>query len=177
MHVIMQQAVPTISKEGEHFQLRFDLGHDSFTVLMTPVALQALGLQCIALVPATAPEMSSKSVGDAVRQPAHLLKKLDDRSIQILLRESQLDTLIDFLWYMKDAELLKLILRNMSQHAAEMLMEDIDQSWHGKNPDNTLDANAKRGREAVVTTIATVRRLIAEGHIADVLGKAQEAGT
>lgn len=170
LHVTVQQAVPSLAKDGEHFRLRFDVGTDSFTAVLSPAALQTLGLQCIAHLPALAPQMSVASVEDAIRLPARLLKELDDRSIQLLLRECQSDDLINFLWYMKDAELLKLMLRNLSQRAAEMLMDDLDQTWRGKNPDDTLAIHAKRGREAVEEIMTIVRRLIDEGQLPDVLG-------
>lgn len=175
LHVVLLNAAPSIVRnaDSENFQVRFDLGNDSIVVELTPAALQTLGLQCVALMPRIGEQYTVASVEDAYRLPARLLKYLDDRSIQLLLREIQSDALVDFLWYMKDAELIKLMLRNMSERAAEMLMDDLDIQWRGKNPDNALVAYAKRGREAIQDIMTVVRRLIAEGQIPDVLGEAQ----
>lgn len=175
LRVTVHDAVPhlvrTSADDGEHFELRIEAGSASLVTRLTPAALQTLGLQCVALMPQLAPQYSVAGSEDAYRLPARLVKELDDRSIQILLRECQSDALIDFLWYMKDAELIKLVLRNLSQRAAEMIMDDLDLRWRGKNPDATLEANARRGREAVCEIMALVRRLIAASAIPDVLGE------
>lgn len=168
LHAIVQQSSPSLTRQDDCFHLRFDIGGDSFTAVMTPAELQALGLQCIAHMPSLMPQVSVASVEEAIRYPARRIKELDDRSIQILLRECQSDVLVDFFWYMKDADLIKLVLRNMSQRAAEMLMDDLDRTWRGKNPDSALEAYARRGREAVTETMTIVRRLIDEGQIPDV---------
>ena len=169
-HVSARNVSASVEKSVEGFKVRFDMEEGSFTALMTLAELQSLGLQCVVHIPSLMPEMSLRSKEDAVRHPARLLKELDDRSIQILLRECQSDVLVDFLWYMKDADLLKLVLRNMSQRAAEMLMEDIEGKWSGKNPDSTLDAHAKLGRTAVEEIMGIVLRLADEGQVVDIWG-------
>lgn len=180
LRITLRDATPSIARaaiaDGEHFLLRFDLGSDSVSAELTPAALQILGLQCVALMPQLGPQYTVASVEDACRLPARLLNELDDRSIQRLLRELQSDSLIDFLWYMKDAGLIKLMLRNMSERAAEMLMDDLNTQWRGKNPDQALATYARRGREAVQDVMAVVRRLIAEGLLPDVLGEGKSEG-
>jgi hypothetical protein len=175
LRITLRNAMPSIVRDAapnsENFLVRFDLGNDSVTAELTPTALQNLGLQCVALMPQLGPQYTIASVEDAYRLPARLLKELDDRSIQLLLRELQSDSLIDFLWYMKDADLIKLMLRNMSERAAEMLMDDLDRRWRGKNPDQALKEHAQSGREATQEIMAIVRRLIAEGQLPDVLGE------
>ncbi|HEX8989952.1 MAG TPA: FliG C-terminal domain-containing protein [Rhodocyclaceae bacterium] len=170
LSVSLKEAVPSVVKEGEMFRLQFDAGNDQVAVLLSPSTLQMLGLQCVALMPAIAPQLSVASVEQAFRMPAQIFKELDDRSIQTLLRECQFEYVIDFLWYMKDAELMKAFMRNMSQRAAEMLMDDLNSCWRGKDPDRTLAVSAKRGRDAVEAIISIARRLIREGQIPDVFG-------
>lgn len=172
MCVTLTHATPTIAPCDTfgNFQVRFETGSDTAIVTLTSAALQTLGLQCAALMPALFPAFTVASVEDAYRIPARAMKELDDRSIQLLLRECQSDTLIDFLWYMKDGDLIKLILRNMSERAAEMMMDDITSRWHGKNPDTALIVQAKRGREAILEVMEILRRLITEGQIQDVFG-------
>ena len=177
LRINLHDAVPSLARasapNGHNFLLRFDLGTDSVTAELTPAALQTLGLQCVALMPQLAPQYTVASVEDAYRLPARLLKELDDRSIQLLLRELQADSLIDFLWYKKDGDLIKLMLGNRSERAAEMLMDDLDRRWRGKNPDQALAAQAQCGRQATGEIMATARRLIGEGQLPDVLGEEQ----
>ena len=173
LRLSLRDAVPSIAPDGRNFLLRFDLGSDSVTAELTPAALQTLGLQCVALMPQLAPQYTVASVEDAYRLPARQLKELDDRSTQLLLRELQSDSLIDFLWYMKDGDLIKLMLRNMSARAAEMMMDDLDQRWRGKNPDRALVAQAQCGRAATQQVMAVVRRLIGEGQLPDILGEGE----
>jgi len=174
LRVTLTQATPSVTRDdapgSENFQLRIDADGATFVAILTPAALQTLGLQCVAHMPSLAPQYTVASVEDAYRMPARLLKELDDRSVQLLLRECQSDTLIDFLWYMKDVDLLKLMLKNMSERAAEMLMDDLDTRWRGRNPDHVLELHAKDGRAAVLEIMTIVRRLIAETQIPDVLG-------
>jgi hypothetical protein len=177
MRVTLTHATPSVAPDettdSPDFQVRFDVGGDSVVVTLTATALQTLGLQCVALMPMIAPKTTVASVEEAYRLPARFLKAFDDHSIQVLLRECQSDTLIDFLWYMKDAELIKLLLKNCSQRAAEMLMEDIDGRWRGKNPDTALEFNARCGREAVLEITGIARRLMAEGQLPNILGEGQ----
>ena len=172
MCVTLTHATPTIAPDDTpgNFQLRFETGTDTAIITLTSSALQTLGLQCAALMPALFPAFTVAGVEDAYRVPVRAMKEMDDRSIQLLLRECQSETLIDFLWYMKDGDLIKLILRNMSERAAEMMMDDITHRWHGKNPDTSLLIHARRGREAILEVMGILRRLIAESQIPDIFG-------
>lgn len=101
-----------------------------------------------------------------------MLLRYEDRSIQLILREIQSDTLQAFLWYMKDAELLKRILANLSRRAAEFLMDDLQQNWAGKDPDDdSRTSETKAGIEAVTNLLATCRRLTDEGQLPEVTAR------
>ena len=161
--------------EGEGFKLTFETREgESVVVRLSRTDLQTLGLQCIALMPALMPTFTVASVEAAYRLPALGMKSLRDRSIQLLLRECQSESLIDFLWYMKDGDLTKLVLRNMSQRAAEMMMEDLNSRWRGKNPDTALAIQARSGRAAVQDILTILRRLVAEGQVEDIWGEGHE---
>ena len=68
--------------------------------------------------------------------------------------------------------MLKRILANMSRRAAEMLMDDLQQNWAGKNPDDTGQVLAiKSGVAAVATILETCRRLTEEGQLPEVITK------
>ncbi|MCD6682010.1 MAG: flagellar motor switch protein FliG [Burkholderiaceae bacterium] len=84
------------------------------------------------------------------------LNRLDDRAIQLLLREVANDSLIVALKG-ADAELRERIFRNMSQRAAETLREDLE----SKGPVRLSEVEAEQKE-----ILKTVRRLADEGQIA-----------
>ena len=88
------------------------------------------------------------------------LMDIDDRSIQIILREVQSDSLVLALKGANEA-LREKIFRNMSQRAAEMLREDLE----SKGPVRVSEVEAEQKE-----ILKTVRRLADEGQI--VLGGA-----
>ncbi|MBU6994713.1 flagellar motor switch protein FliG [Ferrovum myxofaciens] len=82
--------------------------------------------------------------------------EIDDRGIQLILREIQSESLIVAL---KGAspELREKIFKNMSQRAAEMMREDLD----AKGPVRVSDVEAEQKE-----IIKTIRRMADEGQIA-----------
>jgi flagellar motor switch protein FliG len=92
------------------------------------------------------------------------LNQLDDRAVQLILREVQSDSLIVALKGVSD-DLRNKILKNMSQRAAEQLKEDIE----AKGPVKVSDVEAEQ-REI----LKLVRRLADEGQIA-LAGKGEES--
>lgn len=153
------------STEGGGFDLSLRTVSGTLHFRLSADTVHVLGLQCIAQRPALAPEYTVASVEEAYRQPARILKRLDSRSLQVLLRELHEDIVIDFLWYMKDADLIRQILANLSQRAAEMLMDDLSLRWYGKNPDTTLVSQADRGRKAVLEVMDIARQMAEAGQI------------
>lgn len=162
----------TYNPKDNTFWLRFEGSGEVVSVTLTPEALQTLALKCIARLPELDTPHRVDTDTEAIRQPARMLLRYDDRSIQLILREIQSDTLQAFLWFMKDAVLLKRILTNMSRRAAEMLMDDLQQDWAGKNPEDAGQVLAiKSGVEAVATMLAICRRLTEEGQLPEVTQK------
>ncbi|AGX87729.1 hypothetical protein Cenrod_1644 [Candidatus Symbiobacter mobilis CR] len=94
-----------------------------------------------------------------------ILREWDARSLQTFLCEVDSETLIHFLWYMKSGQLLCRVLQNMSQRAAEMVFDDLENTWSGKDPDHAHAFDAEKGRLAISRVMDIVERLIAEGHI------------
>jgi flagellar motor switch protein FliG len=92
------------------------------------------------------------------------LVDLDDRGIQLLLREVQSETLVVALKGTSE-ELRQKVFKNMSQRAAEMLRDDLD----AKGPVRLSEVDAEQ-REI----LRIVRRLAEEGQI--VLGGKGEEG-
>ena len=89
---------------------------------------------------------------------------LDDRAIQLLLREVQSESLIVALKG-ANTELRERIFKNMSTRAAEMLREDLD----AKGPVRVSEVEAEQKE-----ILKVVRRLADEGQIA-LGGKGEEA--
>jgi flagellar motor switch protein FliG len=92
------------------------------------------------------------------------LLDLDDRSIQLLLREIQSDSLIVALKGTSE-ELREKIFKNMSQRAAEMLRDDLE----AKGPVRLSEVEAEQKE-----ILKTVRRLADEGQIV-IGGKGEES--
>lgn len=173
LRATLEDVTPTVSYDAgkARYHVRLETGsNDEIVATLTPTALQALALQCLALMPPIEPKYTVASIEDAYRQTAKSVKLHSDRSIQLLLREVQSDTLIDFLWYMKDRALIMKVVDNMSKRAAELLVQDLDEAWHGKNPDCAMESDARRGREAVLTIMKILQRLTDESNIPDILG-------
>ena len=89
---------------------------------------------------------------------------IDDRSIQLLLREIQSESLIVALKG-SSAELREKIFKNMSQRAAEMLRDDLE----AKGPVRVSEVEAEQKE-----ILKTVRRLADEGQIV-LGGKGEDA--
>ena len=89
---------------------------------------------------------------------------IDDRGIQLILREVQSESLIVALKGANE-ELREKIFKNMSQRAAEMMREDLE----SKGPVRLSDVEANQKE-----ILKIVRRLSDEGQIA-LGGKGEEA--
>ena len=92
------------------------------------------------------------------------LMDLDDRAIQMLLREVQSESLIVALKGTNE-ELREKIFKNMSQRAAEMLRDDLE----AKGPVRVSEVEAEQKE-----ILKIVRRLADEGQIA-LGGKGEES--
>lgn len=155
--------------ENGNYELEFDAESGKYSVNLSPNEMQNIGLQCLLYFPWIEPSLKMKSIAETYRLPAQKIKLLDNRSIQLLLRETQSETLVDFLWFMKDADLMRLIFKNMSSRAADMFLDDLREKYFGKNPDKTESNN---GKEAAQIIVGTVNRLIDENQIPQIYGEA-----
>ena len=158
-----------IVKEADNGQFTLTIATDNggVNVNLSLTALQSLVRQCEPYLSDGTPTVKFETSADLFREPALVLKHLDDRSIQCLLRETQSQTLVDFLWYMKDDELIKQILDNCSKRAAALMMDDLECDWQDKDPDNIPQAYARRGRDAVTEVMDVYYKLVKSGDILD----------
>lgn len=109
------------------------------------------------------------SLSTSIREPALLLKQFDDITIQALLREVPSQTMVNFLWYMKDAALLKLVLNNYSQRTAQGMMRDLNQQWRGINPATASESDIEQGQYAVHCVMNIYQGLLDSGEVDNVL--------
>lgn len=171
--IYMNNASLELQAEEGFFTLRMHNGGDQVEIALSPKAMQTLGLLCVAHLPALESQYTVTDSEDPYREPARFIKEMGDSELQLAIREWPSDTLIDFLWYMKDAELIRKVFKNMTKRAAGTLMEELDSRWHGKNPDALHIADARTGRTAVTDILYIVQRLVDEGQIADYFGGAE----
>lgn len=158
--------------EKSFFTLSFEVDGSRVDVELNAVTLRTLGLQCIAFFQTLAPHLKIDGIETMYRKQAEWIKELDPRSIQILLKELQFDTLLYALWYMKDSELMRKIIHGMPFYYAEILIEDLAH-WMGSNPDFASIEDRRRGRSAVQEVTDTASRLMAEGQIEEYFGEMQ----
>jgi flagellar motor switch protein FliG len=92
------------------------------------------------------------------------ITKIDDRSVQTILKEVPRDQLVIALKTASD-DLRSLLFRNISQRAAEMLKDDLDSLGPTKLKD------VEKAQQGIVDV---VRRLEAEGKITVASGGAED---
>lgn len=158
-------ALPELRPSGEagHYVLTLQAEPHRLDVVLDGEALCLLGQQCLPLLHREEPSPGLSTADDELREAASLLKELDDRAIQCLLRDCSSDLLILFLWYMKDAALIRKLLHNCSQRAAQMLLADLVARKEGQNPDQASEEELEIGREATRTVLKTVQHLARKG--------------
>ena len=150
---------------GSRYSLCFSKGETRVDVELSTAALNALVRQSEALLPHPETRLPDPEAENAWRSSAWVLKQLSDRDWQLLLRECQCDGVLFLLWYLKDRELARTVMRNYSLRAAAMLTEDLASRFSGQDPDLASETMRRRGREELATTVALVHRLADEGQI------------
>lgn len=166
LSISVKDVRPTLTKDAQgNFSLQLDLQTLQLALRLDAAQVRTLGLMCLHHFPDIEPRYAVLVEEDAYRLPARKIAMLDDGSIQILLREIRSDALIDFLWYMKDPELAKLVFRNLSQRAAQMLFEDLESRHGGRHPDSAPQVYVAQARDATLGIIGIVDRLCDEGRI------------
>ena len=156
-------------EKNDNFGLRYTLslekGETYADVELSSTALNALVLQSEALLPRPEIRLTDSEAEHTWRNSAWILKQLSDRDWQLLLRECQCDSVLYLLWYLKDRELARTVMRNYSLRAAAMLTEGLVSRFSGQDPDLASNEMRREGRDQLMATIALVHRLNDEGQI------------
>lgn len=157
-----------LEKAGPHgtrYTLHFEKDGSRVEVELSSAALDALVHQGEALLPRPEIGLPDPEVEKAWRSSAWVLKQLSDRDWQLLLRECQSDGLLVLLWYLKDREIGRAVMRNCSARVAAMLTDDLTHHFFGQDPDLASEAMRRQGRAELTTVIALVHRLADEGQM------------
>ena len=149
--------------DGDYCLRFYSAEKDTVQLRLDAATLEELGRACLPHLRPLVPERTTPEAEAPFREPAYFLKELEDSLIRMILREMPSDTLIFFLWYMKDEELIRKVMNNCSERAARMLMEDLF-ARHGDSgdPDHALKYLAECGRETVREVMALVMCLAEE---------------
>jgi flagellar motor switch protein FliG len=159
--------LPKLEKdELDNYFLMLDIPDQPVKIKLDSSQVRTLGLLCCHYFPNLEPRFVVPSEEEAYRLPARVFAHLDDRSIQLLLREVQSESLIIFLWYMKDPRIVKKIFKNLAVRAAQMLLDDLQVKYDElKDPDKATLVVIEDGRGEALEIMKTLDRLQAEGVI------------
>jgi hypothetical protein len=151
------------------FLVTFELAGCNVIVELGPDGLHVLTMQCLTILRKLAEENKETSAEGLLRGPARKLKTFSDRSIQVVLHEVPPQFLIPFLWYMKDAELLALFLKNCGSWSARSLMDELKTFYPGLDPDNAPSYIVHKGRTALEEIVRAIADLHRSGEISESL--------
>lgn len=158
-----------LSKDGEstRYVLHVEQGEIKIDIDLSAITFEALVRQWQTLIPSPNFELTPPEVAASWRESAWRLKRLSDRSWQLLLREIQSEQLLFVLWYLKDVDIAQAVLRNMSLRLAAMTADDLITKFEGCNPDNVPqnDSRVRGACESLKEILAVLNRLVYEGQV------------
>ena len=152
-----------------NFLVNFSLAGCDVIVEIGADGLHALTMQCLTILRELAVENKETSTEGLLRGPARKIGTFSDRSIQSLVQELPPQSLIAFLWYMKDAELLSLFLKNCGSWSAKTLMDDLTVFYPGLDPDKAPSYIVQKGRAALEEVVRVITDLQVSGVIPESL--------
>lgn len=149
---------PALKVEGDgQFTLSFECRDSELFIELDEDSMRQLNL---------ALEISaSHAANPPVRWQTQRLMVLEDRCLQVLIRNLERSALVDWLWYLNDAHLIRKVVACCSNHAGEALINDLCDRWMGIPPERASREQQERGRQALTAVMATFRRLALEGQI------------
>jgi hypothetical protein len=146
-----------------------DDAHLHATINLDDAEFEELSHQVCAFLPSTILELASPEENKILRDSTWPLQRISDRTWQQLLRETQPETLLSVLWYLKDLPLAQAALRNMSVNAASQFIDDLSNKFEGINPDtlHKYDSRLIVARASIKEILSTLNRFIEEGFIGE----------
>lgn len=151
------------------YVLHVEQGEVKVNIDLSATDFESLVRQGQVLIPSPNLELTQPEVAASWRESAWPLQRLSDNAWRLLLREVQSESLLYVLWYLKDVELAKAVLRNMSLRAAAMVTDDLIVKFEGRNPDNVPqeDSRVRDARGCLKEMLAALNRLVEEGQIGE----------
>lgn len=134
-------------------------------VELSPADFEALLNQGRALIPSQQITLTSLQENASWRQAAWPLLRLTGMQWQILMRNINTEKLIYTLWFLKDLELARKVVGNMSARAGAHLTEELVQRFGGKSPDNAPARETQTAHECLREMLDVLARLQSEGQI------------
>ena len=131
------------------FKQDSDAGASEVEIEFSPSDFEALLNQGRALIPSPQITLTSPQENATWREAAWPLFRLKDKEWQFLLREVSSDKLIYTLWFLKDLELARKVVGNMSARAGACLTEDLVNHFEGKNPDDAPAGETQTAHECL----------------------------
>ncbi len=152
------------------YALQFKQNNQLGSVEVVEVELSAVDFEALlnqgrALIPSQQITLTRPQENATWREAAWPLSRLDDREWQLLIREIATDKLIYTLWFLKDLELARKVVGNMSSRAGACLTEELVNHFEGKNPDDASAGETQTAHECVRQMLDVLTRLQAEGQI------------
>lgn len=163
--LIHADATPTVARrDSKTFEIVFDSPDANVSVIqLSEHQLRTLSLLVLNHLPDIVPTIAVPDENEAYRLPARKLALLDNRSMQRLIRELEVDTLETFLWFMNDDAVANKFVNNMSAVAGQMLVEDLRMRYAEHHPDQVPLAYVNSARPAVEQVLDIYSRLVRDG--------------
>lgn len=151
------------------YVLHVEQGEIKTDIDLSVTNFEALMRQGQALIPSPNLELTPPEVAASWRESAWPLKRLSDNGWRLLLREVSSESLILVLWFLKDVEIAKAVMRNMTQRAAAMTTDDLIAKFEGRNPDNLPqeDSRVRGACESLKEILTALNRLVEEGQLGE----------
>lgn len=153
------------SEDSCSYVMRFTQADTDISIQVPQNIFDVLVHQGQALLPLHEKKLPDVDAENAWRKSGWILKQLDNRSLKLLLLELQSETLIMALWYLKDRDFAKTVMRNMSKAGAERLTDDLINKFEGQDPDNACTNMREGGRANLNETLSILYRLADEGYM------------
>ena len=167
----LDNPVIQLSKDGESslYVLHVEQSEIKVDIDLNAATFETLVHQGQTLIPSPNLELTPPEVAASWRESAWPLKRLSVNAWRWLLREVSSESLMYILWYLKDVEIAKAVMRNLTLRAAAMITDDLVAKFEGRNPDNLPqeDSRVKYAREVLNEMLAVLDRLIGEGRIGE----------
>lgn len=163
---IEKKVSPTVS-----YRLRFEqkdsVERTELQIEMSACDFDAFLNQGKALLASHATLLNQGAENAALRQAASLLCDLTDSDWQLVVKKSNVETLVHALWLLNDFALTSTVMHAVSDRAAAMLIDELTDRFKNHNPDTTQTSrHVENARKSLHDVLHLVTQLQDDGLIA-----------